>query len=81
MNSLLDKNKVVARRASQDNEVGLTFNRPTRRKQVSYNIYEGYLQDIENKLMKQYRCGYSTLMKKLVRERAEEISSKNFWKS
>ena len=81
MNSLLEKNKVVARRASQDNEVGLTFNRPTRRKQVSYNIYEGYLQDIENKLMKQYHCGYSTLIKKLVRERAEEISSKNFWKS
>ena len=81
MNSLLEKNKVVARRASQDNEVGLTINRPTRRKQVSYNLYEGYLQEIENKLMKQYRCGYSTLMKKLVRERAEQIRNTKFWNS
>ena len=81
MNSLLEKSKVVARRASQDNEVGLTFNRPTRRKQVSYNIYEGHIQDIEDKLMQKYRCGYSALHKILIREKAEQIMSNKFWKS
>jgi len=80
MNSVLERNRDTTRRVAQDNVVGLSA-RPTKRKHVSYNIYEGYLQDIENKLMKQYRCGYPALMKKLVRERAEEISRKNFWKS
>ena len=80
MNKVLERNRDTTRRVAHDNVVGVSA-RPTKRKHVSYNAYEGYLQDIENKLMKQYRCGYSTLMKKLVRERAEEISSKNFWKS
>ena len=80
MNQVLERNRDTTRRVAQDNVVGLSA-RPTKRKHVSYNIYEGYIQDIEYKLMKQYRCGYSALMKKLVRERAEEISRKNFWKS
>ena len=80
MNQVLERNKDTTRRVDQDNVVGLSA-RPTKRKHVSYNLYEGYLQEIENKLMKQYHCGYSALMKKLVRERAEQIRNTKFWNS
>jgi len=79
MNQVLERNRDTTRRVAQDNVVGLSA-RPTKRKHVSYNIYEGHIQDIENKLMHEiYRCGYSALHKRLVREKAEQISDKNFW--
>ena len=62
MNQVLERNRDTTRRVAQDNVVGLSA-RPTKRKHVSYNIYEGHIQDIEDKLMKQYRCGYSTIHK------------------
>ena len=81
MNSVLEKNQGIARSASQDNVVGLTCQRPTKRKHVSYNVYEGHIQDIESKLMQKYRCGYSALHKILIREKAEQIRSNKFWNS
>jgi len=80
MNQVLERNRDTTRRVAQDNVVGLSA-RPTKRKHVSYNIYEGHIQDIEDKLMKQYRCGYSALHKILIREKAEQIMSNKFWKS
>ena len=35
----------------------------TQRKHVSYSRKERYIQEDENKLMKQYRCGYSDIHK------------------
>ena len=76
MNSVLERNRNANRRFDLD--VVQTSKKPLRR-HVSYNQYEGYLGDIEIKLQKIYRCGYSALHKKLVREKAEQISDKNFW--
>ena len=76
MNSVLERNRNANRRFDLD--VVRTSKKPLR-KHVSYNSYEGYLDDIEIKLQKFYRCGYSALHKKLVREKAEQISDKNFW--
>ena len=42
------------------------------RKNVSYNQREDYIQDIENKLMKKYRMGYSQLHKHLVVKRGQQ---------
>ena len=81
MNTVLEKNQSSARIAREDNVVGLTCQRPTKRKHVSYNVYEGHIQDIENKLMQKYRCGYSALHKILIREKAEQIRSSKFWQS
>ena len=81
MNSVLERNRDTARRVAQDNVVGLSANRPTKRKHVSYNVYEGHIQDIESKLMQKYRCGYSALHKILIREKAEQIRSNKFWNS
>ena len=81
MNSVLERNRDTTRRVAQDNVVGLSANRPTKRKHVSYNVYEGHIQDIESKLMQKYRCGYSALHKILIREKAEQIRSNKFWNS
>ena len=81
MNTVLEKNQSSARSARQDNVVGLTCQRPTKRKHVSYNVYEGHIQDIESKLMQKYRCGYSALHKILIREKAEQIRRSSLWKS
>ncbi len=81
MNSVLERNRDTTRRVAQDSVGGLSANRPTRRKHVSYNVYEGHIQDIELKLMRQYRCGYSALHKILIREKAEQIRSNKFWNS
>ena len=35
----------------------------TQRKHVSYSRKERYIQEDENKLMRQYRCGYSDIHK------------------
>ena len=45
------------------------------------NAYEKHIQDIESKLMQQYRCGYSALHKILIKEKAEQIRSSKFWNS
>ena len=81
MNSVLERNRDTTRRVAQDNVVGLSANRPTKRKHVSFNVYEGHIQDIESKLMQKYRCGYSALHKILIREKAEQIRSNKFWNS
>ena len=50
------------------------------RKQVSYNQYElKPLQEMEKKLMEVYHCGYSQLMKTLVKEKAEILSKTSAW--
>ena len=81
MNSVLERNRDTTRRVAQDNVVGLSANRPTKRKHVSFNVYEGHIQDIESKLMQKYRCGYSALHKILIREKAEQIRNNKFWNS
>ena len=81
MNQVLEKNRETTRRVDHDSVGGMITNRPTKRRNVSYNIYEGHIQDIEDKLMKKYRCGYSALHKILIREKAEQIMSNKFWKS
>ena len=81
MNQVLERNKDTTRRVDQDNVVGLTCQRPTKRKHVSYNVYEGHIQDIESKLMQKYRCGYSALHKILIKEKVEQIRSSKFWNS
>ena len=81
MNSVLERNRDTTRRVAHDNVVGVSANRPTKRKHVSYNVYEGHIQDIESKLMQKYRCGYSALHKILIREKAEQIRSSKFWNS
>ena len=81
MNSVLERNRATTRRVAQDNVVGLSANRPTKRKHVSFNVYEGHIQDIESKLMQKYRCGYSALHKILIREKAEQIRNNKFWNS
>ena len=78
MNSVLERNRNANRRFDLDSVGGQTSKKALR-KHVSYNSYEGYLDDIEIKLQKFYRYGYSALHKKLVREKAEQISDKNFW--
>ena len=56
------------------------LNQTPKRKQVSYNQYElKLLEEMEKKLMKVYHCGYSQLMKTLVREKAEMLSKKSTW--
>ena len=56
------------------------LNQTPKRKQVSYNQYEQKsLGEMEKKLMKVYHCGYSQLMKTLVREKAEMLSKKSTW--
>ena len=55
-------------------------NQTPKRKQVSYNQYEMKpLEEMEKKLMKVYHCGYSQLMKTLVREKAEMLSKTSIW--
>ena len=81
MNQVLERNRDTTRRVAHDNAVGVSANRPTKRKHVSYNVYEGHIQDIESKLMQKYRCGYSALHKILIREKAEQIRSNKFWNS
>ena len=80
MNQVLERNRDTTRRVAHDNVVGVSANRPTKRKHVSYTVYEGHIQDIESKLMQKYRCGYSALHKILIREKAEQIRSSSFWK-
>ncbi len=80
MNQVLERNRDTTRRVVQDTVGGLSA-RPTKRKHVSYNAYEKHIQDIESKLMQQYRCGYSALHKILIREKAEQIRSSKFWNS
>ena len=81
MNQVLERNRDTTRRVAHDNVVGVSANRPTKRKHVSYNVYEGHIQDIESKLMQKYRCGYSALHKILIRDKAEQIRSNKFWNS
>ena len=59
----------------------MAYENPTpRRKHVSYNQYENKaLQEMEKKLMGVYHCGYSQLMKTLVKEKAEMLSKTNLW--
>jgi len=47
MNQVLERNRDTTRRVAHDNVVGVSANRPTKRKHVSYNVYEGHIQDIE----------------------------------
>tara|TARA_Y100001934_G_scaffold251185_1_gene314132 strand:- start:219 stop:428 length:210 start_codon:yes stop_codon:yes gene_type:complete len=49
------------------------FSYPTRRRHVSYNKYETYIQDLEEQLRQKYHCGYSTLHKKLVLEKGNSL--------
>ena len=81
MNQVLERNRDTTQRVDHDSVGGMITNRPTKRKHVSYNIYEGHIQDIENKLMQKYRCGYSALHKILIREKADQIMSSKFWKA
>ena len=78
MNQVLERNRDTTRRVVQDTVGGLSA-RPTKRKHVSYNAYEHHLQEIEQSLMKKYRCGYSQLHKTLIKEKARELMNKNLW--
>ena len=77
MNQVLETNKDVMRSIRQSE--GLFHKRPIPRKHVSYNVYEHHLQEIEESLMKKYRCGYSQLHKTLIKEKAQEMMNKNLW--
>lgn len=77
MNQVLETNKDVMRSIRQSE--GLFSKRPIPRKHVSYNVYEHHLQEIEESLMKKYRCGYSQLHKTLIKEKAKEMMNKNLW--
>lgn len=50
----------------QANQPQVGFKSGSSKKHVSYNKHEDYIGDIEIKLMKKYRCGYSALHKMLV---------------
>ena len=41
-------------------------------KGVSYSRYQRHLNEKEEKLMKKFRCGYSTLVKSLIAEKYEK---------
>jgi hypothetical protein len=45
----------------------------TRRRHVSYNKHEAYIQELEDKLCQQYRCGYSALHKKLILDKGSAL--------
>ena len=79
MNQVLDPNKDVMQSIRQDTVGGLFSKKPIPRKHVSYNAYEHHLQEIEQSLMKKYRCGYSQLHKTLIKEKARELMNKNLW--
>ena len=52
---------------SQTNQPKVGFNQDnSRKKHISYNKREDYIQNIEEELMKKYRVGYSGLHKLLV---------------
>jgi hypothetical protein len=52
---------------SQTNQPKVGFNQEnSRKKHISYNRREDYIQNIEEELMKKYRVGYSGLHKLLV---------------
>ena len=53
--------------------VGSDYVKPVKRKQVSYDCYEKYIQDYEEQLMRRFRIGYSALHKKLVKEKSQQV--------
>ena len=79
MNQVLDPNKDVMRSIRQDTVGGLFSKKPIPRKHVSYNAYEHHHPEIEQSLMKTYRCGYSQLHKTRIKEKARELMNKNLW--
>ena len=42
-------------------------------KGVSYSRYQRHLNQQEEKLMRKFRCGYSTLVKSLIAEKYEKV--------
>ena len=43
--------------------------RPAKRMQVSYDQYQYHIIERQRKLQEKYKCGFSTLVKKLIEER------------